>query len=242
MTGAFAVTEAVIGPQSARLIDRYGQTRVVPLLVTVHALAIAGLLAGGPMVPLAVLAGATIPQVGALVAARWSHALAGSELLTTAFALESMASSVAFLAGPALVGTVATLADPRAGRRRWPAALVVTGRPLALSAQRATGSRRRPSAGPTRGRAARARVARLRRGRRRQRRARDGLRGAAGLGRPRSRPLTAPRGSPGRSTASMNLACLGSAAFYGRAAARRCRLSHARWRCLALREPRRCCS
>jgi hypothetical protein len=72
VAGAFAVSEAVIGPQTARLIDRYGQTRVLPLT------------------------------------------LAGSELLPTAFALESMASSVAFLAGPALLGTVATLADPRA--------------------------------------------------------------------------------------------------------------------------------
>ena len=136
VTGAFAVTEAVIGPQVARVIDRYGQTRVVPLLVTAHGLAIAGLLAGGPMLPLAVLAGATIPQIGALVAARWSHALAGSELLPTAFALESMASSVAFLAGPALVGTVATLADPRAGTALAAALVLVGG--LALSAQRAT--------------------------------------------------------------------------------------------------------
>jgi MFS family permease len=136
VTGAFAVAEAVIGPQSARLIDRYGQTRVVPVLVAVHGAAIAALLAGGPMVPLAILAGATIPQVGALVAARWSHALAGSELLTTAFALESMASSIAFLAGPALVGTVATLADPRVGTA-LAAALVVAGG-LALAAQTST--------------------------------------------------------------------------------------------------------
>src|SRR5689334_12754863 len=81
VTGAFAVTEAVIGPQTARLIDRYGQTRVLPLLLALHGGAIAALLAGGPMLPLAILAGATIPQVGALVAARWSYALAGSELL-----------------------------------------------------------------------------------------------------------------------------------------------------------------
>ena len=126
----------MIGPQVARVIDRYGQTRVVPLLVTAHGLAIAGLLAGGPMLPLAVLAGATIPQIGALVAARWSHALAGSELLPTAFALESMASSVAFLAGPALVGTVATL-PIRAPGTALAAALVLVGG-LALSAQRAT--------------------------------------------------------------------------------------------------------
>ncbi len=95
------------------------------------------------------LAGATIPQVGALVAARWSHALGDSELLPTAFALESMASSVAFLAGPALVGTVATLADPRAGTA-LAAALVVAGG-LALAAQTATAPRgavpRRAAAG-----------------------------------------------------------------------------------------------
>jgi MFS family permease len=68
VTGAFAITEAVMGPQSARLIDRYGQTRVVPFLLVAHGAAIAGLLAGGPMLPLAVLAGATIPQVGARAA------------------------------------------------------------------------------------------------------------------------------------------------------------------------------
>jgi MFS family permease len=143
VTGAFAITEALIGPQTARVIDRYGQTRVLPLLLAVHGAAIAGLLAGGPMIVLAVLAGATIPQVGALVAARWSHALGEDELLSTAFALESMASSVAFLAGPALVGTMATLADPRAGTA-LAAALVVAGG-LALAAQTATAPR---GAGP----------------------------------------------------------------------------------------------
>ena len=35
-TGAFALTEAVIGPQTARFIDAFGQTRVVPLLLSAH--------------------------------------------------------------------------------------------------------------------------------------------------------------------------------------------------------------
>ena len=69
-TGAFALTEAVIGPQSARAIDAFGQTRVVPLLLAAHAVCVAGLIAGGPAILLAGLAGATIPQVGALAARR----------------------------------------------------------------------------------------------------------------------------------------------------------------------------
>jgi hypothetical protein len=76
-TSAFALTEAVIGPQNARLIDAFGQTRVVPLLLAAHGVCVAGLIAGGPAILLAGLAGATIPQVGALAAARWSHVVSG---------------------------------------------------------------------------------------------------------------------------------------------------------------------
>jgi MFS family permease len=132
-TGAFALTEAVIGPQSARLIDAFGQTRVVPLLLAAHAVCVAGLIAGGPAILLAGLAGATIPQVGALAAARWSHVLSGP-LLGTGFALEAIANGVAFLAGPAIVGVVAATVDPRAGAAL--AAALVIGGGLALCAQR----------------------------------------------------------------------------------------------------------
>ena len=132
-TGAFALTEAVIGPQTARFIDAFGQTRVVPVLLAAHGVCVAGLIAGGPAILLAGLAGATIPQVGALAAARWSHVLRG-ELLGTGFALEAIANAVAFLAGPALVGVVAATVDARAGAAL--AAVLVIGGGLALCAQR----------------------------------------------------------------------------------------------------------
>ncbi len=112
VTGGFAVAEAVTGPQLPRLIDRVGQSRVLPPALLAHAAAVATLLAlvsaGAPdwlMMVGGILAGATIPQLGALSAARWT-ALLGDErapLLPTAFALESLANEVAFLAGPALV-------------------------------------------------------------------------------------------------------------------------------------------
>src|SRR5579859_7453179 len=112
VTGGFAVAEAVAGPQLARLIDRYGQSRVLPPALLAHAAAVAALLAlvaaGAPDWQLAaggVAAGATIPQLGALSAARWAALLRGEQAaaLPAAFTLESLANELAFLAGPALV-------------------------------------------------------------------------------------------------------------------------------------------
>ena len=150
VTGGFAVAEAVTGPQLARLIDRVGQSRVLPPALLAHAAAVATLLAlvsaGAPdwlMTAGGVLAGATIPQLGALSAARWA-ALLGDERATglpatalpTAFALESLANEVAFLAGPALVSILGASGYPEAGSV-LAATLVVAGG-LCFAAQRRT--------------------------------------------------------------------------------------------------------
>jgi hypothetical protein len=154
VTGGFAVAEAVTGPQLARLIDRVGQSRVLPPALLAHAAAVATLLAlvsaGVPdwlMMVGGVLAGATIPQLGALSAARWT-ALLGDEraaLLPTAFALESLANEVAFLAGPALVSILGASGYPEAGTV-LAATLVVAGG-LCFAAQRRTEPRPSAAAG-----------------------------------------------------------------------------------------------
>ena len=79
-----------------------------------------------------ILAGATIPQLGALSAARWA-ALLPAETLPTAFALEALANELAYLTGPALVSVIGY---PVVGTT-VAATLVVTGG-LALAAQRRT--------------------------------------------------------------------------------------------------------
>ncbi len=119
VTGGFALAEAAVGPQVARLVDRHGQTRVLPPLLAAHGVAVALLVVltaahapTGLLVGCGALAGGTIPQAGALSSARWSNLLAGDPLLGTAFALESLTNAVAFLVGPTLVGTVAALVDP----------------------------------------------------------------------------------------------------------------------------------
>ncbi len=145
VTGGFAIAEAAVGPQLARLIDRFGQTRVLPPALLAHAAAVATLLAlvaaGTPdwvMMAGGALAGATIPQIGALSAARWAALLGDGQTaaLSTAFALEAMANEAAFLVGPALVSILGATGHPALGTT-LAGALVVAGG-LCFAAQRRT--------------------------------------------------------------------------------------------------------
>jgi len=134
VVGAFAVAEALVGPQVARLIDRCGQSRVLPWLLTAHACVVAALvaavLAGAsrPVLGLAAAAaGGTIPQLGALSRARWVALLSERrEWLPQAFAMESVANTFTFLVGPVLVSAVAVDGLARAGTL-GAAVLVVSG-------------------------------------------------------------------------------------------------------------------
>lgn len=146
VTGAFAVAEGVVGPQVARRIDRIGQTRVLPPLLVLHAVAVAALVAcvrdDAPVVMLmgsAVGMGATIPQLGALSAARWAvlvRHMSQPELLPAAFSLESLSNAAAYLVGPVLVSAIGASGQTMAGTATA-AALVVAGGG-ALAAQHAT--------------------------------------------------------------------------------------------------------
>lgn len=113
-TGLFALMEAVVGPQLARAIDRWGQAAAVSAAVAVHVSAIATLLLlvgrSPDVLTLAVsaLAGASVPQPGALAAARWAARLSDAGELRTAFALEAAVNDVAFLAGPMVVVALIT--------------------------------------------------------------------------------------------------------------------------------------
>jgi Major Facilitator Superfamily len=145
VTGSFALAEALAGPQLARLMDRFGQRRILPPALLAHAMAVATLLAlvaaGSPgwlMATGGVAAGATIPQLGALSAARWAALLRGGRAvaLPAAFALESLANELAYLVGPALVSIAGASGYPAAGPV-LAATLVVAGG-LCFAAQRRT--------------------------------------------------------------------------------------------------------
>ncbi|GGS93709.1 MFS transporter [Nonomuraea spiralis] len=116
---ATAVSQALVGPQTGRLADRHGQARVLLPQVAVHALAMGGLLALaaahahlGLLVAVAVLVGASGPQVGSMVRARWAHRLGGTGRLNTAFAVESITDELTFTLAPVLLVGLSTAYSP----------------------------------------------------------------------------------------------------------------------------------
>ena len=140
----FALAEALIGPHLARLIDRFGQTRVLPFGLLAHAAAIASVLTSttaAAQIAAATCAGAVVPQLGALSGARWAHLLRGerADELPTAFALESLANATAFLLGPVLVASLGAIGD--AALASAIAAGLILGGGAALAAQRRTAPR-----------------------------------------------------------------------------------------------------
>ena len=121
LSGTLALSFSVASPQWARAIDRRGQGAVLRWAAgcyLVFGLAFAGaVVADGPRwlwFVLAVLTGASEPNIGALIRARWAHALDG-EGRQTAFAFESVVDEIVFIVGPPLVTLLATLIAAPAG-------------------------------------------------------------------------------------------------------------------------------
>jgi predicted MFS family arabinose efflux permease len=116
-TAGFALAEGLIGPQTARLIDKLGQTRVLPFSLIAHGIAVVGVLAATSSAALiisSICAGAAVPQLGALSATRWAYLLReerARELLPAAFSLESLANATAFLLGPVLATALGAAGD-----------------------------------------------------------------------------------------------------------------------------------
>jgi MFS family permease len=122
VAGCGSIGYAVCAPQVARLADRLGQRRVLRPLVAVFAVATAAFVTTAQLrAPLWILmitgglAGAAMPSLGSMVRARWSTLLGGSPALHSAFALESVADEMIFVAGPAVVTLLATEVLPAAG-------------------------------------------------------------------------------------------------------------------------------
>ncbi|MGP4002753.1 MFS transporter [Streptomyces sp. 8N706] len=137
------VSMALCAPQGGKLADRFGQSNVLIPGVLLHG-ASAGLLtalalAGAPLWTLfaaAVPTGASVPQVGPMVRARWAAVLDGSPLLTTAAAFESVTDELTFVIGPVLATALCTGVHPAAGLVAE-AALTLAGG-LLFAAQRRT--------------------------------------------------------------------------------------------------------
>ncbi|MGV9283736.1 MFS transporter [Streptomyces sp. NPDC003730] len=137
------VSMALFAPYSGRLADRHGQRTVLLPGVLVHAASGLTLtvlaLADAPLWALflaAVPTGASVPQVGPMVRARWGVRLKDAPLLSTAAAFESVTDELTFVLGPLLATALCTAVDPAAGLVTEAALTLVGG--LLFAAQKST--------------------------------------------------------------------------------------------------------
>ncbi|GAA2290185.1 MFS transporter [Streptomyces kunmingensis] len=143
VTATGLVANAVVGPWTARLVDRYGQARVaVPATVISACGSLALLLCvhfGAPNWTLfaAYLASAATPNTGGMSRARWAHLLKGdADALHTANSFEQAADELCYMLGPVVAAFLCGSLFPEAGTL-VSVVLMVTG-VLIFAAQRAT--------------------------------------------------------------------------------------------------------
>jgi MFS family permease len=122
LSGAITFAGALGQPQIARLVDRLGQARVLRPALLAHGVFLAGMIAAVRLdwpvwtwFGFGLLAGATLPSIGSMVRARWTHVIHDNDRRQTAFAFESVLDEVIFVIGPPLATFLATSVNPAAG-------------------------------------------------------------------------------------------------------------------------------
>lgn len=121
VSATFALTNALVAPQISRLVDRFGQTSVLTPTTIVSVIAFAVLLAAAnqdwPVWTLfaSALLAAAMPSIPAMVRARWSEIFRDRPELNTAFAFESSADELVYIAGASLSVGLSVALFPEAG-------------------------------------------------------------------------------------------------------------------------------
>jgi len=158
LSATIALAAAVAGPQVSRLVDQYGQRRVLRPATLVSLAAGALLLFAAhyewpDWVLFVACAGiGCVPSVGAMIRARWAAVYRGTPQLHTAYSFESVVDEICFIFGPIISIGLSTTWFPEAGP-------LLAGCFLAfgvfwLTAQRATEPAPHPRAEHGRGRSA----------------------------------------------------------------------------------------
>jgi MFS family permease len=155
VSATFALTNALLAPQISRLVDRLGQTRVLVPATLVSVLAFAVLIMAAhrdwPVWTLfaAALPAAAMPSIPAMVRARWTEIFRDTPELTTAFAFESAADELVYIAGASLSVGLSVSLFPEAGMLA--STLFLAFGSTALILQRSTEPKARPVAREHRG-------------------------------------------------------------------------------------------
>ncbi|MFJ3821633.1 MFS transporter [Streptomyces nodosus] len=142
LSATIALSAAALGPQISRLVDQYGQRRVLRPATLFALAASAGLLLAAHFSwPDWVLFGCAagigaVPSLGAMIRARWAALYGGTPQLHTAYSFESVMDEVCFIFGPIVSIGLSTGWFPEAGP--FLAACFLAVGVFWLTAQRAT--------------------------------------------------------------------------------------------------------
>ncbi|MFW1966499.1 MFS transporter [Acinetobacter guillouiae] len=108
VSAVFVLTYALVSPQVSKLVDQYGQSRILPIVTTISSIGLLVLVfaswwraADWTLFVGALLAG-FMPSISAMVRARWTAIYAGQAQLQTAYSLETVLDEVTFIIGPPL--------------------------------------------------------------------------------------------------------------------------------------------
>ena len=150
VSAAYALTNALLAPQISRVVDRLGQARVLAPTTIIAVIAFAVLvLAANQDWPVwtlfaAALAASVMPSFPAMLRARWSELFRDRPELNTAFAFESAADELVYIAGASLSVGLSVSLFPEAGLVVSTVLLALGG--FAFIIQRATQPRTRSGA------------------------------------------------------------------------------------------------
>ncbi|WEX90746.1 MFS transporter [Sinorhizobium garamanticum] len=121
VSATFALTNALASPQISRLVDRLGQSTVIAPTTVVSVLAFVALMMGAnqdwpawALFASAFFAG-VMPSIPAMLRARWTEIFRDRPELNTAFAFESAADELVYIAGASLSVGLAVALFPEAG-------------------------------------------------------------------------------------------------------------------------------
>lgn len=152
--GFLAAGAAVGGPLVGQLADRFGQRGIMltaSLLNATSTLALVALVLGRAPMPAiygaAVVSGASIPQVGSMVRARWVRITRGGPRLGPAMSYEGAADEAAYVLGPAAVSLMTALASPALAMVTAALLVGIFGTAVALHPTATAAPTRRPAAG-----------------------------------------------------------------------------------------------
>jgi MFS family permease len=114
-----AIGAALISPTQGRLVDRFGQTKILIPSALVSAGALIGLVVGvhhhvsiAVLTALAAIGGGTQPPMSASMRALWASLIPEPARRNTAFALEAVLTEVYFIAGPLITAVIVAVSNP----------------------------------------------------------------------------------------------------------------------------------